>query len=75
MFDLATLVNLSNRFIDREVDLYAAVDGTGDKVRLVNEEVVENAFVDASEATRTSAVWKFMASVIQAMYNGREMMV
>lgn len=72
MFDLATRVNLSNRFIDKEVYLYAVVDGIGGKVRLVNEEVVENALADASEATRTRAVRKFMASVVSALQHWRQ---
>ena len=61
-FAFATLWNRSNRFIDSADDLYDGDDERhgGSVGRPVNEDDVEKACEDTSDATRMRAVWKFI---------------
>lgn len=62
IFDFATRWNRSNRFIDRAVvDLYEG-DDVWHCVRRVKEDVVEKALADATDATSSRAVRKFIVA-------------
>jgi hypothetical protein len=67
IFDLATRVNLSNKFIDnavleaRRVLAVAVVIGaTIGTPRRVNDEFIEKASIDEAVAIAKRAVWKFI---------------
>mmetsp|Transcript_2486 Transcript_2486/g.5265 ORF Transcript_2486/g.5265 Transcript_2486/m.5265 type:complete len:80 (-) Transcript_2486:83-322(-) len=67
MLDFATLENRSKRFIDRAVDLYDG-DSEWHGACLVKDDVVEKACADgAKEATRRSAVRKFIVQMIYSI--------